>query len=118
MFTAWNDWVHFSTGMSLELRDVQQDVDEAYFAPHPAPSASGGNGSLPSKAPTFPTLGQDDYEIEVGDRLDGHASAYAEWSLVVSPRVTLPPGLRVDVFVSGTDVALGLDPRLRARYQL
>lgn len=62
--------------------------------------------------------GDPDFDLGFGDRIDFVGGAYADVVMDVTPDVEFTPGLRFDVFVSRGDVAVGIDPRLRVRYQL
>jgi TonB family protein len=65
-----------------------------------------------------PEPGDSDFDLGVGDRIDVVAGAYVDVVMDAAPGVEFTPGLRLDVFTSRGDYALGVDPRLRVRYQL
>lgn len=63
----------------------------------------------------------DDDEPDFGfnrRRRDFSVGLYADVVWDVAPRVQITPGLRLDLFVSGKLVALGVDPRITAEYSL
>lgn len=62
--------------------------------------------------------GDEDFDLGFGDRVDFMAGIYADVVMDVTRDVEFTPGLRVDLFVSRGDVAVGVDPRLRARYHV
>jgi TonB family protein len=53
-----------------------------------------------------------------GGRKDFSLGLYADVVWQVAPRVQITPGLRTDLFVSGSKAAIGLDPRITVEYQL
>jgi TonB family protein len=65
-----------------------------------------------------PEPGDADFDLGFGDRIDFVGGAYADMVLQVAPRLEFTPGLRFDVFASRNDIAIGIDPRLRARYEI
>lgn len=65
-----------------------------------------------------PGPGEEGFELGFSDRVDSVWGAYAELAIDVTQDVEVTPGLRVDVYTSGSDAALGVDPRLAARYRL
>jgi TonB family protein len=50
-------------------------------------------------------------------RQDLTLGAWADVVWSVTPKLEVTPGVRTDVFVSGSDVAVAVDPRISARYQ-
>lgn len=95
-----------------------------------APPVEGAAPPLPPTEPPPPSdvqlagdressqPGDEDFDLGFGDRTDFTAGAYADVVMDLTPGVEFTPGLRADVFVSRGDVAVGVDPRLRVRYQL
>ncbi len=51
-------------------------------------------------------------------RTDFTLGVYADLVWSVAPRVQITPGLRLDLFVSGKQAALGIDPRVTAEFQI
>lgn len=51
-------------------------------------------------------------------RRDLALGAYADLVIDAAPGVEVIPGVRTDLYVSGSDVALGVDPRLMARFTI
>jgi hypothetical protein len=73
--------------------------------------------------PSDETDGQSEREREeeafgFRSRRDFTLGAYADLVWNVAPRLQITPGLRADLFVSGGDVAVGVDPRITAEYTL
>lgn len=128
-------WVELTENLVLDLgvngavTRVRQSVDSQYFKPPPVPdtcgvvttsdeATSGAASQCTNEAPVYPRLGDPDYELGVANRLDTHAAAYAQLSWAVTPRLTLAPGLRADLFGSGNDAAVSADPRVQARFRV
>jgi len=51
-------------------------------------------------------------------RTDRLAGAWLDFVLRVTPRIEVIPGLRADLYNSGSTTALGLDPRIAARFEI
>ncbi|MDF3070821.1 MAG: tonB family protein [Polyangiaceae bacterium] len=90
---------------------------------------SDGFGDEPTREPpvTGPPPGpitppqEEESEAErfgFGSRRDFTLGAYADFVWQVAPRVQITPGLRADLFASGKRVAVGVDPRINAEFQL
>lgn len=60
----------------------------------------------------------DEVEFDFGPRRELTVGGHAGLAWDAAPGVRFTPGLRVDGFFSGPDFALGIDPRLAARYRL
>ncbi|HYQ16672.1 MAG TPA: TonB-dependent receptor, partial [Polyangiaceae bacterium] len=91
--------------------------------------ASSSGGMFPSPTPTpLPTpmpmpdnpSGADRAaeQFGFGGRKDFTFGAYADVVWQVAPQLQITPGLRADLFASGSRTALGVDPRITAEYQL
>ena len=92
--------------------DGDDDVSEVPVGPDIPP------GEVPPEQ-MFPE--QDEEEPDFGfdrQRRDFTLGAHADLVWDVAPRVQIVPGLRMDLFVSGGDVAFALDPRITAEYTL
>jgi len=78
----------------------------------------------PIMMPTDDTASGDDAQRDAEDlgfnrsRKDFSLGLYADLVWDVAPRVQITPGLRADLFVSGSLAALSLDPRITAEYTL
>jgi TonB family protein len=51
-------------------------------------------------------------------RKDFTLGLYADVVWDIAPKLQIIPGLRLDLFISGSDAALGFDPRITAEYEL
>jgi TonB family protein len=102
--------------LQQEIRDQgSSDSDSIPSQPDTVP------GAPPMPPP--PMRAEDDGNDEDGfaftpKRNDFTAGLYADVVWDVAPRVRIVPGVRFDLFVSGSEMALGFDPRLTAEYQL
>lgn len=116
-------------GILVTGERVDQYIEKGYFAPPEAPEVcgmgaitgagpAGGSGNCGNLAPRYPTLGDDDYPLGIADRFDLNAALHTEWTRSIAPQIKLTAGLRTDVFLSGEDVAVGVDPRLRTRFKV
>jgi outer membrane receptor protein involved in Fe transport len=75
------------------------------------PPSDNGNGD--------PNSAQSDAErLGFAGRRDFTLGAYGDVVWQVAPKLQITPGLRADLFVSGSRVALGIDPRITAEYEL
>jgi len=82
------------------------------------PQPSGTNGSsAPTGTPTNSSSDQLNYGFD-GARKDLTAGVWADMVIDAAPRVQITPGLRMDLDNSGDRVAVGIDPRISARYEL
>ncbi len=77
----------------------------------------------PATTPVMPTRQEDSSESDAarlgfGSRRDLSVGLYADMVWQVAPQVQITPGLRTDLFISGSTAAVGLDPRITAEYQL
>jgi hypothetical protein len=88
------------------------ETDDRQPAPtQPGPSTPTTNASATE------TDSSPDFGFNRG-RTDLTAGTWAEVTLDVTRNVQVTPGLRLDLFVSGDRAALGVDPRVSARYRL
>jgi TonB family protein len=75
--------------------------------------------TAPPPLPTPPEEEESDAErFGFASRRDFTVGAYADVVWKVAPRIQITPGLRADLFASGKRVAVGVDPRITAEYQL
>jgi hypothetical protein len=119
------------------FRNGGGDVAVAPMADPGAPMADAvPQGAMPTPAvmaaPAMPTPGPPsmarsgrdaepgdaNFDLGFGDRIDFVGGAYTDVVTDIAKDVEFTPGLRFDVFVSRGDIALGIDPRLRVRYQV
>jgi len=78
---------------------------------------------MPPVMPTEMPRQQDSSETDAarlgfGSRRDLSVGFYADMVWQVAPQVQITPGLRTDLFISGSTAAVGVDPRITAEYQL
>lgn len=115
-------------GGNVLFESLRQDIDDQTSEDPDDP----GSPSIPDSPPVpgeepfvpdqpTPDEDDDDDDPDFGFDLardDWTAGAWTELVLNVAPGVELTPGLRADVFVAGDDVAVGVDPRLSARFTI
>jgi hypothetical protein len=58
------------------------------------------------------------FEERFPERTDYVAGGWLDWTLELSPHVQLMPGLRADIYGSLDDRAVGIDPRIAARFEV
>src|SRR5690606_36067400 len=84
-------------GVRISDEQFDEDIERDHFAPQAAPELCGtvsSSGSVVSNpcenlAPRHPTLGDDDYALGVGDRVDVNGALHSEWTRRMSPGVTV-----------------------------
>ena len=129
-----SDTVNFRAGADALFEALSQEfdenVDEEESVPAMAdptnPMAVPVAGTAPmamlATPPPDPDLqAEQDDEVDFGfnsARRDFVFGVRADLQIDVTPRFQLVPGLRTDLFVSGPDVAVGVDPRLSARFEI
>lgn len=101
---------------------IEQEIEPGFGDP-PEPASVGCVDCRPGVSPPgisrrAPSVGDEDYALGFGDRIDARLSAYSDFVWHASANTTVTPGIRTDVFLSGDDVAIGIDPRLRVRFGL
>lgn len=79
----------------------------------PVEALSPGDRASTPESPT-----REEVNFGLGARKDFSCGLYADVVWQVAPRLQLTPGVRADLFVSGSRAALGLDPRITAEYTL
>ncbi|HEX2877055.1 MAG TPA: TonB-dependent receptor [Polyangiaceae bacterium] len=117
--------------LKQEFKDGTPDSGEVTSAPDPGVMQPNGGEMMPgSMMPTpIPPEGQppgsSSSNQEDAERLgfnsarkDFSLGLYADLVWDVAPRLQITPGLRGDLFVSGSRAALSLDPRITAEYTL
>jgi TonB family protein len=117
--------------LKQEFKDGTSDTGELAPAPDPGAMQPNGGEMMPgSMMPTpIPPEGQppgsSSSNQEDAERLGFNAARkdfslglYADLVWDVAPRLQITPGLRGDLFVSGSRAALSLDPRITAEYTL
>jgi TonB family protein len=62
--------------------------------------------------------GAEDIAQVLGRRTDVQAGSFFEFAWAATPLINVTPGVRLDLFASGGDVKLGVDPRVLARFDL
>ena len=87
----------FRTGVNVEFDDYE--ADPAAYGDPDDPDVKAYNELFPS-------------------RTDGTVGAYAELAWQVDPRIEITPGVRVDLFHSGSASEVGVDPRLGVRVDI
>jgi TonB family protein len=89
--------------MTTDVYDLEVDQQQ-FVTPDPS-------------APTEPT-NEDRIRQFFPDRRDIAAGVWSDLVLDPEPGVTVTPGLRVDLYASGGAVAVGVDPRISARFEV
>jgi TonB family protein len=77
--------------------------------------------TMPPGGSALPEEDGDESEPDFGfnrRRKDFSLGLHADLVWDIAPKLQIVPGLRLDLFVSGGDVALGIDPRITAEYEL
>ena len=95
--------------------DGDQNRPEPGISPDQQPP-----GQLPPDGEPFPQEMQEQ-EPDFGfnrRRKDFTIGVYADLVWDVAPKLQIVPGLRLDLYVSGSSAALGFDPRITAEYEL
>lgn len=107
-------------GADLLFESLKQEFKDDTTKAGEMPIAQGDDsGIVPVEPSVNDSRSQTDAErFGFGSRRDLSFGAHADVVWQVAPRVLVTPGLRADLFVSGGAVALGLDPRVTAEYQL
>jgi TonB family protein len=59
-----------------------------------------------------------DFNRQFPSRTDRVAGAWLDFVLRMTPRIEVIPGLRADLYNSGSTTVLGLDPRIAARFEI
>lgn len=101
------------TGMDVLVETQNQRFDEPIGSDPPPGPISPEPEPQPAQDPSE-TLGLG-FDSE---RTDATTGIFAELSLDATERTEVTLGLRGDVFVAGNDVALGIDPRVAARFSV
>jgi hypothetical protein len=96
----------------FERLSQKLDMEERETAPAPQ-----GSSPPPTDAATTDEDSSPDFGFNRA-RSDLTAGGWADITLDVTRGVQVTPGLRLDLFVSGDRAALGVDPRVSARYRL
>jgi TonB dependent receptor/TonB-dependent Receptor Plug Domain/Gram-negative bacterial TonB protein C-terminal len=88
-------------------------------SPMPVSSMNPGMDRAPfAQEDQSPEPGDADFDLGFANRLDFVAGVHGEVALDVARDVELTPGLRLDLYTSGSDAALAVEPRLSVRYRL
>jgi hypothetical protein len=109
-------------GGDLLFESLKQEFDEGNgggdsFEPAPQRDVPTG-GELTDPNPQRDDTETDAERFGFGSRRDFTLGAYADVVWQVAPKLTITPGLRSDLFVSGKRATVGVDPRITAEYQL
>lgn len=98
------------------------DGDSVGPGPSPNPDFPGEMPEpLPPGQAPFPEEPMEEEEPDFGfnrRRKDFTIGLYADLVWDVAPKLQIVPGLRLDLYLSGSDAALGIDPRITAEYEL
>lgn len=94
------------------------DMKPAMMMPGATPPAT-----TPGTPTEMPTRQQDSSESDAarlgfGSRKDLSVGLYSDVVWQAAPQLLVTPGLRTDLFISGKNAAVGVDPRITAEYQL
>ncbi len=115
--------VTLRTGMDFLFERLTQDIEDDDDDGVDSEPPSGVDPGAPSPGvPAEPDPTYDEEEDDDPDfgftraRDDFVVGAHVDFVLDVAPKVEITPGLRADFFVSGRDVAMGIDPRIAARF--
>lgn len=117
---ASGDELHVGLDATLDVYDVDLNNDSGGLSGAP-PSV---DPSMPSAAPPPPPPVEaqqideetDDAEDVLGTRRDFAIGAFADLDWNPEPWVKVTPGLRFDLYTSGSASAFGVDPRLQVAY--
>jgi TonB family protein len=106
-------------GADVLFESLQQefkDQQEREAVPAPPDGSDSGLSEPPDSGP------RDEGDNEdfgfTPQRKDFTAGLYADVVWDAAPAVRIIPGVRLDLFVSGSQLAVGFDPRITAEYQL
>jgi TonB family protein len=120
--------------LKQEFKDESRSGDE--FPVNNEPGALPPGGTLPDPPAMMPPIGQPEmmFPDDSGNgndpqqdaerlgfnssRKDFSLGLYADLVWDVAPKLQITPGLRADLFVSGSRAAVGVDPRITAEYTL
>ena len=124
--------VRLRAGADLLVESLKQEFDDD--SNRDSVSGSGDSGALPPDPTIMPPIGMmptpiqpveqpdsqesDAERLGFSNRRDFTLGIYADVVWQVAPRLQITPGLRADLFVSGSRAALGIDPRITAEYAL
>jgi TonB family protein len=105
--------------LTQRLAQEEDEVDQPGLSPGAAdePSLPPGAADEPSLPPD--EVEEDDDEPDFGfdqARNDLVFGVHGDLVIDAAPGVEVIPGLRTDLFLSGNDAALGVDPRMAARF--
>lgn len=117
--------------LKQEFKNSTPDMGEIAAPPDPGSMLPNGGEMMPGAAMPTPSApveqppGGSNTNEEDAERLGFNAARkdfslglYADLVWDVAPRLQITPGLRGDLFVSGSRAALSLDPRITAEYTL
>jgi TonB family protein len=113
------DELHVGIDATLDVYDVDINDD-----PGISSGAPSGGPSMPSSVPPPPppveaepsSDEETDAEDVLGTRRDFSVGAFADVDWNPEPWVKVTPGLRFDLYTSGSASAFGVDPRLQVAY--
>lgn len=123
----------FRAGADLLFESLSQDFKNDTTVSESAPPSMDpnafppGSGDMPpTMQPVVPTQmvsqtdsrDSDAERLGFGSRKDFSFGLYADVVWQAAPKLQLTPGLRTDLFISGSRAAVGIDPRITAEYQL
>lgn len=110
-------------GADVLFESLVQEVEGQTFESH-VDDATNTGGSPPTSTAGSPPTSNADSSNKDPDfgfnraRRDLTGGAWADIVFSLTPKLELTPGVRMDLFVSGGRVAVAIDPRISARFQL
>jgi hypothetical protein len=107
----------FRAGADVLFESLSQSLDNDRDQEVSTPDT----GQPPTGRPPETPRGDQEKDPDFGldrSRIDFTAGAFADVVWDVAPNVQVTPGVRMDLFVSGSRAALGVDPRISVEYKL